>query len=240
MHWQDRMGGIQMVLDGRIDATFLYPTGGERVIQTALSILNGQSYSRDNKLYTAVVDKTNARVLKLQTDQIVKQQGNLEKLDRALDESLSQYATQRFLLYGSLCVLVIILGLLAMLVRAYRKSNRTNRLLKERNAVISKQASELAEQRDRLAMLSKDLEEATQAKLVFFTNVSHEFRTPLTLISGPLDQLIEHEQLSESGKYMALLMRQNLKRTPAAHRPAHRFPQGGERENGNGFCVWRF
>lgn len=204
-------GGIQMVLDGRIDATFLYPTGGERIIQTALSILNGQSYSRDNKLYTAVVDKTNARVLKLQTDQIVKQQGNMEKLDRALDESLSQYATQRFLLYGSLCVLVIILGLLAMLVRAYRKSNRTNRLLKERNAVISKQACELAEQRDRLAMLSKDLEEATQAKLVFFTNVSHEFRTPLTLISGPLDQLIEHEQLSESGKYMALLMRQNLK-----------------------------
>lgn len=203
-------GGIQMVLDGRIDATFFYPTGGEYVIQTALRILDGQSYSRDNTLYTAVVDRTNARILKLQTDQIIAQQNNLAKLDRALDESISQYATQRVLLYGSLFVLMVILGLLVLLVRAYRRSNRTNRLLKERNALISNQQQKLIEQRDRLKQLSQDLEEATQAKLVFFTNISHEFRTPLTLIAGPLDQIITKESLSESGMHMALLMRQNI------------------------------
>ncbi|MBO4518994.1 MAG: response regulator, partial [Paludibacteraceae bacterium] len=36
------------------------------------------------------------------------------------------------------------------------------------------------------------LEEATRSKLTFFTNVSHDFRTPLTLIADPLAQL-EHE-----------------------------------------------
>ena len=48
-------------------------------------------------------------------------------------------------------------------------------------------------------MLSKELEKAlneqlnvaTQSKLIFFTNVSHDLRTPLTLIAEPVEQLAE-------------------------------------------------
>lgn len=204
-------GGIQMVLDDVIDATFIYPTGGERLIQTAVRILNGNAYSRDNLLYTAVVDKTNARVLKLQTDQIVNQQNSIQRLNGVLNDSLSQYATQRVLFFGSLVVLFFILFLLILLVRAYRKSDKTNKILESQNIAINRQKEELAEQRDQLIVLSKNLEEATHAKLVFFTNVSHEFRTPLTLISGPLETINEKEQLSNSGKQLVQLMRKNVR-----------------------------
>ncbi|PBJ08234.1 two-component regulator propeller domain-containing protein [Flavobacterium sp. ACN6] len=37
---------------------------------------------------------------------------------------------------------------------------------------------------------SKRIEENNRAKLDFFTNISHEFRTPLTLILGPLQQIL--------------------------------------------------
>ena len=202
-------GGIQKVISGILDATFIYPTGGEKAIQTAVHILNNEPYVRDNILYTAVVDKTNARVLKLQTDQIIQHQNRIGLLNSVLNQNLAKYSSQRILLFGSLLILFLISVLLVLLIRAYSSKNKSNKILESQNIAINKQKEELSEQRDQLIVLSKNLEEATQAKLVFFTNISHEFRTPLTLILGPLDS-IEKETLSTEGKRLIQLMRKNV------------------------------
>jgi len=202
-------GGIQKVINGILDATFIYPTGGERAIQTAVHILNNETFERDNILYTAVVDRTNARVLKLQTDQIIQHQNRISQLNAVLNQNLAKYSSQRILLFGSLLILFLISVLLVLLIRAYSSKNKSNKILESQNIAISKQKEELSQQRDQLIVLSKNLEEVTQAKLVFFTNISHEFRTPLTLIQGPLDSL-EKETLSTEGKRMIQLMRKNV------------------------------
>ena len=54
-------GGVQAVLDGKLDATFLYPTGGEIAIQTALKILNGKDVEKNITLETVTIDSTNAK-----------------------------------------------------------------------------------------------------------------------------------------------------------------------------------
>lgn len=202
-------GGIQKVINGTLDATFIYPTGGEKAIQTAIHILNGEPYEKENILYTAVVDKTNARVLKLQTDQIIQHQNRISQLNSVLNVNLEKYSNQRLLLFTALLVLALILILLVLLVRAYISKNKSNKILEAQNNAILKQKEELSEQRDQLIALSKNLEDATQAKLIFFTNISHEFRTPLTLIQGPLESLMKKEQLSSEGQSMIKLMRKN-------------------------------
>lgn len=203
-------GGIQQVINGVLDATFIYPTGGEKAIQTAVKILKIEPYERDNMLYTAVIDKTNARVIKLQTDQITKHQNRINQLNSVLNVNLEKFSSQRNLLFLSLTVLFLISVLLIQLFRMNRHKNKVNKKLELTNIAINNQKSELAEQRDQLLILSKNLEEATQSKLVFFTNISHEFRTPLTLLTGPLENIISKEKLSEDGLRLAKLMRRNV------------------------------
>lgn len=53
-------------------------------------------------------------------------------------------------------------------------------------------------------------EQATDAKLIFFTNVSHEFRTPLTLIADPVDRLLADPSLNDSQLTLLKLVRKNV------------------------------
>ncbi|TKG95752.1 hybrid sensor histidine kinase/response regulator [Puteibacter caeruleilacunae] len=52
------------------------------------------------------------------------------------------------------------------------------------------------------------VEEVNQMKLQFFTNISHEFRTPLTLLSGPIENLL-HKETNEENKVMLQIARRN-------------------------------
>lgn len=202
-------GGIQQVISGVLDATFIYPTGGEKAIQTAYNILNNKVYEKDNILYTAVVDKTNARVIKLQTDQIHQHQNRIGQLNVVLDRNLAEYSSQRTILLASYVILALFMAFILLLFRTVRHKNKTNKLLESQNLAINKQKEALSEQRDQLLVLSKNLEDATQAKLVFFTNISHELRTPLTLLMGPLDSIVKNEHLSDEGTRLTALMRKN-------------------------------
>ncbi len=203
-------GGIQNVIDGNLDATFIYPTGGEKVVQTALKILEGGDYEKVNMLYTAVVDNSNARIIKLQTEQIQYHQTRINSLNTVLNKNLALYATQKTVLTLSITLIFIFLILVILLLRSYRNKNKINHQLESTNQAIIKQKEEISEQRDQLITLSKNLEEATQSKLTFFTNISHEFRTPLSLILGPLQTITKTEELSSEGKRLLQMMNKNV------------------------------
>ena len=190
--------GIQNIENNVQDASFIYPTGGEKVIELAMKILHKQPFQRENILNTTVVDKSNVRILQLQTEQIAEKQTKIEDINNQLSESLIQHTNQRMLLYLSITAIVLITVFLLMAIRAYRAKSKTN--------------SELKRQKEQLEIVSKQLEEATQAKLLFFTNISHEFKTPLSLILGPVQTLLAHNSLPKEEQDLLFLIKKNSNR----------------------------
>lgn len=175
--------GVELVADSILDATFIYPTGGDKVIQVAMNILEKRDYKRENILSSALVNAGNARIMQMQTSHINTLDEKIEVLNAKLDEYLMRYSSQKMFLYACIVILFLLAVLLFFVVRAYWTKIRLN-------AELSKQKQQLEEQRDQLIDLSQKLEEATKAKLAFFTNVSHDFRTPLTLIADPVKKLL--------------------------------------------------
>lgn len=127
----------------------------------------------------------------------------IEKLNGQLDAFLSRYSAQRMFLYACIVIIALVGALLFFVVRAFWTKNRLN-------TELSRQKQQLEEQRDQLITLSRQLEDATHAKLSFFTNVSHDFRTPLTLIADPVDQLLQSHHLNEHERFLLNIVHKNV------------------------------
>ncbi len=187
-------GGIDLVNRGMLKATILYPTGGKEAIQTAIDILQNKPYQKESQLYSTIIDSSNVRMMKLQSDKILSQQYDIERQQNILNEQIRIYNNQRTfnnILIGAL-LLVFLLGTAVFF--SWRKNKRITAKLQLQNEEISRQSTQLIE-------MSAKTEEAHQARLNFFTNISHEFRTPLTLIFAPLGRI--DQQYKNTAGYQA-------------------------------------
>jgi AraC-like DNA-binding protein/nitrogen-specific signal transduction histidine kinase len=94
-------------------------------------------------------------------------------------------------------VLAIVFGGLAFY--SLTENRKINKSLEIKN-------NEILLQRNQLIEMSARAEVATEAKLNFFTNISHEFRTPLTLILSPVEDMMQNEKLNTAnGKSLKLI-----------------------------------
>ena len=195
-------GGIQLVSDKILQATFLTPTGGEEAIRVAFKILTKQPFNRENILPTVVIDSTNVRIMKLQTDKIDNQQQDIEKQYSLLMEQQRIYRNQRNLLYVAITGLILALTLGSIAFFSLRHNRRINKTLAAQN-------EEILSQRNKLIEMTAKAKEATDAKFNFFTNISHELRTPLTLILGPLEDALSSAKLHFTIKNNLVVVHRN-------------------------------
>ena len=180
-----------------LDATFIYPSGVNKILKIASDIIAGRKVSRQTTLSTAIVNSSNVAVMELQEVHIKEQEQKIELLNQKNISASRSVQIQRQALFTSLIAFMIVVLFAVLLVFLLRRQHRLNAILVAQNEQISQQKRHQEEQSERLVELSKQIEEATQAKLQFFTNVSHDLRTPLSLISGPLEQLTSDNDLSD-------------------------------------------
>ena len=163
--------GIDCVRDSLLEASYIYPTHGDEVLQLAMNILEGKPYQKDNPLMASLVTRDNANVLLLQNEEMVRQGNNLNQLHERSDAYLKQLGNQRIVL---ILAAAFIFLLLVLMVITYRYHLQKARIQEERTQMEREQ-------------------------LDFYTQVSHELRTPLTLIEGPLSQLAETKDIQQVG-----------------------------------------
>lgn len=178
----DPNGGIQAVKDGKLTATILYPTGGSEAIKLAIKLANKEIVAKNNTLNTILIDSLNAGIMSNQFDRINIQQSNIESQQNAIKEQEKKYLTLYNLikLLSFLLLVIICLGLFS--IYSVFSIKKKKKLLEETNTKI-------IQQRNEIEKFVEKLEESNESKINFFTGISHEFKTPLTLILSSVESL---------------------------------------------------
>ena len=174
--------GVDLVDKGVMTASYIYPTKGEAIVPLAMNILQGKPYKRMNYFQSALVTAENAKLIDMQYKEIEGQTVNLNAIYSSINDYMKMYRWQKII--NILAVAVVVLLLIMIFYR--RKVRRE----KEK---LNKQRKQMADE-----------------KIAFFTNVSHQLRTPLTLVSGPLNRLMQADNYTEEQKMLLQVVSRNV------------------------------
>jgi signal transduction histidine kinase/DNA-binding response OmpR family regulator len=199
-------GGIQQVKTGTLNATLLYPTGGSEAIELAVKILKNQAFVKENKLFSTVIDADNVDILLAQFKKLKDQQTDIERQENKIQDLNKTYSSQRNRLYLMSALLFVVILLGAILFYLLREKQLSNRILSAQNHAIS-------QQKDEIEKVSNIAKQATEEKMRFFSYISHEFRTPLSLILTPTEDLLTRKTFdTKDTRYTLQFIRKNANR----------------------------
>lgn len=174
--------GVDLVTKGVMTASYIYPTKGEAIVPLAMNILQGKPYKRMNYFQSALVTAENAKLIDMQYKEIEDQTADLNTIYSSINEYMKMYRWQKII---SILAVAVVLLLLIMIF--YRRK-------------VRREKEKLNEQRKQMA----------DDKIAFFTNVSHQLRTPLTLVSGPLNRLMQADNYTEEQKMLLQVVSRNV------------------------------
>ena len=102
-------GGIQLVRDSLLDASYIYPTHGDQIIELAVNILEGKPYEKETMLMSALVTRDNAKVLLMQSEELMRQADRLDLLHDKADNYLHELDVQRVVNWLAIGVIILLL-----------------------------------------------------------------------------------------------------------------------------------
>lgn len=174
--------GVDLVDKGVMTASYIYPTKGETIVPLAMNILQGKPYKRMNYFQSALVTAENAKLIDMQYKEIEGLTANLNAIYSSINDYMKMYRWQKII---SILAVAVVVLLLIMIF--YRRK-------------VRREKEKLNEQRKQMA----------DDKIAFFTNVSHQLRTPLTLVSGPLNRLMQADNYTEEQQMLLQVVSRNV------------------------------
>ncbi len=174
--------GIDAVEKGIFAGTYVYPTHGEEIIKLALDVLQGRKYKRENIMKSVIVTPDNASIMQQTSMELERQGHDLLILQDKLENYFGLYNTQRMITIVSVIAIVLLIIALVLIWRIVVITRRLNRKEKAIN----------------------------REQTLFYTNARHQLRTPLTLISGPLEELAAMPALKGDARTLVDILQRNV------------------------------
>jgi len=174
--------GIEGVEQGWLAATCTYPTQGEKIVRLALDILGGKPYERDNSLQSMVITPENVSMVALYNKELQQQGGQLLTIQDKLEEYFGLYNVQSKIIWAAVAVIVLLIVAVLLTWRGVVQIRAAHRRQKALN----------------------------KEQKLFYTNASHQLKTPLTLIAGPVSQLLQRNAVKGEDLQLLEITERNI------------------------------
>lgn len=174
--------GIEGVKQGWLAATCEYPTHGERIVRLALDILEGKPYKRDNILQGMLITPENVDMVALYSNELQRQNTHLVTIQGRLEQYFGLYNAQHKMIWAAVAVIAMLIAAVLLMWRGAMQIRAAHRRQKALN----------------------------HEQKLFYTNASHQLKTPLTLIAGPVSQLLQRQTLKGEDQELLEIAGRNI------------------------------
>lgn len=151
--------GMKGVEDKQLDISFINATGGDRAIELAMKVLNGEPYEKVNYLKMGFIRPSNARLLRAQNERLDYYQNKIEKQKTIFSAQLLKYDEQSGQLQLVSALLIFALLLAVVIIMLFFRIRNKKKLLEALNSEIVAQKTEIESQNEEILQQRDVLDE---------------------------------------------------------------------------------
>lgn len=183
-------GGIDMILNKSIQATYYNPPGGKEAINIAIKILNHQAVDKYYALESFLVDSTNAHIIKRQHHLLVDQHNRIALQQEKIETQTMIIANQKIIF--TLVIFITLLAIVSalLILNAMRQKQKMLNTIKDQNNQI---ALQVEQQNQLMAELEEKSEQLTEqnAEIEAQRDAIYEKNKELTVYSNKMEQMVD-------------------------------------------------
>ena len=106
---------------GQFAASYVYPTQGEKIMELALNILQGNPYKKDNVMKSFLATPEDCGAIALQYQDLEAMMKNLDQISDSLDSYSEVSRIQKWILVVAIVFVLVLLIIIFYIYKVYRK-----------------------------------------------------------------------------------------------------------------------